>query len=93
MKKTKISKFLSLVLRHQPETIALSLDPEGWVNVDTLLKQLKLHGKPLTLDRLREIVETSGTKRFEFDDKGTRIRASQGPVSYTHLTLPTTPYV
>jgi putative RNA 2'-phosphotransferase len=78
MKKTKISRFLSLVLKHRPETIELTLDPQGWVDVATLLKQLKAHGKPLTLDRLREVVEANGKKRFEFDEKGTRIRASQG---------------
>ena len=77
MKKTKISKFLSLVLKHQPETIALALDPEGWVDVATLLKQLNAHGKPVTLDQLREVVESNDKKRFEFDDKGTRIRANQ----------------
>lgn len=31
------SKFLSLVLRHQPEAIGLALDAEGWGSVDDLL--------------------------------------------------------
>lgn len=78
MNKTKISKFLSLVLRHQPDTIKLTLDSEGWVDVATLLKQLKAHGKVVTLERLQEVVETNDKKRFEFDDKGKRIRACQG---------------
>ena len=78
MNNTKISKFLSLVLRHQPETIGLELDEEGWANVAALLKQLNAHGKPVTLDRLREVVETNNKKRFAFDDTGKRIRASQG---------------
>jgi len=34
-----ISKFLSLVLRHQPQLIGINLDEQGWVNVDELLKQ------------------------------------------------------
>lgn len=34
--KKKISKFLSLVFRHQPETIDLILDENGWANVDEL---------------------------------------------------------
>ncbi|HHL31062.1 MAG TPA: RNA--NAD 2'-phosphotransferase, partial [Oceanospirillales bacterium] len=28
-----ISKLLSLVLRHKPETVGISLSPQGWVNV------------------------------------------------------------
>ncbi|NCF93701.1 MAG: RNA--NAD 2'-phosphotransferase [Verrucomicrobiaceae bacterium] len=78
MKKTKISRFLSLVLKHRPETIELTLDSEGWVDVGTLLKQLKAHGKPVSLDRLYEVVEANDKKRFEFDVKGTRIRACRG---------------
>ncbi|MCU0978617.1 MAG: RNA 2'-phosphotransferase [Pirellulaceae bacterium] len=30
------SKFLSLVLRHQPETIGISLDDQGWVEIDEM---------------------------------------------------------
>ena len=69
MKKTKISRFLSLVLKHRPETIELTLDSEGWVDVGTLLRQLKAHGKPVSLERLYEVVEANDKKRFEFDVK------------------------
>jgi RNA:NAD 2'-phosphotransferase (TPT1/KptA family) len=32
----QISKLLSLVLRHEPEYIWLTLNPEGWANVPEL---------------------------------------------------------
>ena len=35
-KHIKQSKFLSLVLRHQPETIGIELDENGWVTIDEL---------------------------------------------------------
>ncbi|SEN78553.1 putative RNA 2'-phosphotransferase [Mucilaginibacter gossypiicola] len=75
---TALSKFLSLVLRHQPETIDIKLDEQGWVTVDELLRKAQAHGKNITPDVLNHIVETNTKKRFAFDDTGKKIRASQG---------------
>ncbi len=74
----KTSKFLSLILRHEPERAGLELGEEGWVGVDELLQGVNSHGVPLTLDQLKHIVATSDKKRFAFSDDGQRIRASQG---------------
>ena len=41
---TKLSKFLSLVLRHQPQTIGIVLDESGWTNVDTPIEQSVKNG-------------------------------------------------
>ena len=75
---TRASKFLSLVLRHQPETAGLTLDSAGWVNVDALLAGCTRAGRTLTRAQLGHIVATNEKKRFEFSPDGTRIRASQG---------------
>ena len=75
---TRTSKFLSLVLRHEPERIGLKLGDAGWVSVDELLTALKRHGAPILLEQLKHIVATSDKKRFAFSDDGARIRASQG---------------
>lgn len=72
------SKFLSLVLRHKPEEIGLSLDENGWTDVDELIRLVNQHGKPLTRDLLERIVTENDKKRFAFSDDGKRIRASQG---------------
>jgi len=74
----KTSKFLSLILRHEPERVGLKLDSAGWVRVDELLEAVKPSGVSLTLDQLKHIVATSDKKRFAFSDDGLRIRASQG---------------
>jgi putative RNA 2'-phosphotransferase len=72
------SKFLSLVLRHAPEKIDLTLDENGWVNVNELIAQCnKLH-KKLNLELLHYVVETNDKKRFAFNEDKTKIRASQG---------------
>ncbi len=72
------SKFLSLVLRHQPDKIGLVLDEAGWVPVDQLLARLVDAGKPLSMERLREVVESNDKQRFSFSEDGLRIRANQG---------------
>jgi len=72
------SKFLSLVLRHEPEKIGLKLDSAGWVEVEELLAACGRFGRPLTLEALREVVAANEKKRFAFSDDGRSIRASQG---------------
>ncbi len=76
--RTKTSKFLSLVLRHEPERIGLTLDAAGWAEVDALLTALRHHGHAITRAELEEVVATNEKKRFAFSDDGRRIRASQG---------------
>ena len=43
MNDVKISKFLSFVLRHKPEEIGLVLDPNGWADINELLKKAEAH--------------------------------------------------
>ncbi len=76
--KTKISKFLSLILRHNPENIGLTLDENGWANVADLLEKSAKNGNVFTLEELSEVVATNDIKRFSFDESKTKIRASQG---------------
>lgn len=75
---TSTSKMLSLVLRHKPEAIGLTLDEAGWADVGELLALLSQHGKPVDLALLEEVVETNDKQRFIFNLDGTRIRANQG---------------
>lgn len=76
--RTQRSKFLSLILRHEPERVGLQLDSAGWVGVSDLLDACNRHGTSLTRGELEEIVETNTKKRFALSDDGTRIRANQG---------------
>ena len=78
MQKVQISKFLSLVLRHDPGRIGIMLDESGWTEVPRLLQQLASHGSPLTFEALEEVVATNGKQRFAFNEDRSRIRASQG---------------
>ncbi|MBN8686602.1 MAG: RNA 2'-phosphotransferase [Chitinophagales bacterium] len=75
---THISKFLSLVLRHKPETIGIQLDQQGWADVGELLEKVNHYGVCLDRETLHHIVATNPKKRFAFNDNTDKIRASQG---------------
>lgn len=77
-KNKRISKFLSLVLRHKPEVINLNLDENGWTDVNELIEKCSKHNRDFTFDELNEMVETNDKKRFIFNEDKTRIRANQG---------------
>ncbi len=73
-----ISKFLSLVLRHQPGAVGLTLDESGWVSVDELLRAFATHGKPLTRADFDDIVARSDKRRFALSPDRSMVRANQG---------------
>ena len=72
------SKFLSLILRHEPHRVGLQPDAAGWVPASELLAAVNRHGVSLTLEQLKQVVATNDKKRFKFSEDGSRIRASQG---------------
>lgn len=76
--KVKASKFMSLVLRHSPESAGIVLEKDGWVEVSKLLSGMAKHGTHLSREDLAEIVATSDKKRFAFSADGLKIRANQG---------------
>lgn len=88
MSAVRTSKFLSLVLRHQPQTIGIILDSAGWTDVDALLRALAKHGHPLTRAQLGELVASSDKQRYALSPDGQRIRANQGHSVEVELDLP-----
>ena len=78
MSHTKTSKFISLVLRHKPEEIGITLDKNGWADVRKLLAGLSKHGHTISMDILEEIVREDEKQRYSFNDDKTKIRANQG---------------
>ncbi len=74
----QISKFLSYVLRHNPEALGITLDASGWADVALLLEKMNKSGMKIDAALLDHVVETNSKKRFAFNDAKDRIRASQG---------------
>jgi|GEM_PF-158079 len=85
---TNISKFLSLVLRHKPEEIGISLDKNGWTSTNTLLRKCSERGINLDFEKLLMIVEKNDKKRFAFSSSFAKIRAVQGHSVKVALDIP-----
>lgn len=71
------SKFISLILRHKPETIGITLDEHGWADVSELIEGIN-KTTPFNMEMLQEIVSTDNKQRYSFNDDKTLIRANQG---------------
>jgi putative RNA 2'-phosphotransferase len=83
----RVSKYLSLHLRHHPERLGLTLGAGGWVPVDQLLDACARDGFPITREELLHVVATNDKQRFAFDETGTLIRANQGHSAEVDLQL------
>ncbi len=74
-----VSVFISLILRHKPEEIDITLDEHGWAEVDALIEGINRTKKyGLTMEILEEIVRTDNKQRYSFNEDKTLIRANQG---------------
>ena len=73
------SKFISLILRHRPEVIGITLDEHGWANVQELIDGINASGgHHLDEKLLEEIVRSDEKQRYAFNEDHTLIRANQG---------------
>ena len=79
VKLRKTSKFISLILRHKPETIGISVDEHGWAVVDDLISGINENSRHrINREILEEIVRTDEKQRYSFDEEHRLIRANQG---------------
>ena len=74
----RVSKLMSLILRHSPEHIQVTLDKNGWLLIDELIKGINKKGIRLNRELLEVVVEENDKKRFIISDDGLKIRANQG---------------
>ena len=73
-----LGRFISLVLRHHPEVIGITLDSEGWADTVQLLDGINATGRKINMDTLERIVRENNKQRYSFNEDKTRIRANQG---------------
>lgn len=77
MSLTETSRYMSLILRHKPEVIGITLDEHGWADVNELIKGIA-KTKLFNMKILEEIVRTDNKQRYSFNEDKTKIRANQG---------------
>ena len=74
---TQTSRYISLILRHKPQTIGIELDRHGWADVEELIRGVS-RTHPLDRELLERIVAEDSKQRYSFNADGTKIRANQG---------------
>lgn len=74
----KLSVFISLILRHKPETIGMKLNGNGYLSVDELIENVSATGRKINKEILNEIVDTDEKGRYSYNSDKTMIRANQG---------------
>ncbi len=76
---TSISRYISLILRHKPDVIGMTLDEHGWADVEALILGIQRTKAPaFSRELLDEIVRTDSKQRYAYNEDHTLIRASQG---------------
>jgi putative RNA 2'-phosphotransferase len=78
VRSVRISKFLSLVLRHDPPAAGIELDQSGWASIDALLTGAALRGFRIGREELQAVVRKDQFKRFGVSEDGKRVRANFG---------------
>ena len=86
-KRVRISKFVSLVLRHEPQKAGLTLEPGGWVRIEDLIAGAATAGCPFSRNELEIVVARCDKQRFAIDESGSQIRANQGHSTEVDLQL------
>lgn len=73
-----LGKFISLILRHHPEKIGITLDEEGWADTDELIDGINSAGRKIDMQTLERIVRENNKQRYSFNSDRSKIRANQG---------------
>ncbi|KAA1257888.1 RNA 2'-phosphotransferase [Rubripirellula obstinata] len=74
---TRISKYMSFILCHEPKSIGLKLDTDGWANVDEFVEKANASGKSVTTEQVMTVVAENDKQRFELSEDKSKIRAVQ----------------
>lgn len=77
-KQDKLSVFMSLILRHNPDAAGVVLDEHGWANVADLIDGVNATGRSINMEVLEDIVRIDSKGRYSFNEDKTLIRANQG---------------
>lgn len=84
---TRLSKFLSYILRHHPEAIGLELDSHGWAHIPSLIQKARKHDRTISREQIMEVIQESGRQRFLLSPDGQYIRAAYGHSIVVDLSL------
>ena len=65
------SKLMSLALRHKPGELGITLEENGWADVNALIRGMNMAGHMVSLDDIQTIVRLNDKQRFAFNEDQT----------------------
>ena len=74
----RVSKLMSLILRHKPEQFDVLLDAEGYASMDDLIRALRASISDASLADVQRVVATIEPDKARFSISGSDIRANYG---------------
>jgi len=74
----RTSRFLSYVLRHNPDSIGLRLDESGWAELSDLIRCAGDGGVRLSPELIDVVLSSGDKQRFSLSEDGRCIRANYG---------------
>jgi putative RNA 2'-phosphotransferase len=74
----RISKLMSLILRHKPEQFAVVLDPEGYTTIDDLVRAMRDSLPDVAIEDVHRVVQLIEPDKARFSIEGLDIRANYG---------------
>ena len=74
---TRVSKYLTFILKHDPKSISLVLDSDGFADIDELVRKANVAGKAITTDQVRQVIEQNEENRYRTNAELTRIAVSR----------------
>jgi putative RNA 2'-phosphotransferase len=75
---TNVSRFLALILRHEPQLINLDLDKQGWGSINDIVANAPSHLGNLSAEVIGQVVALNDKGRYAISPDGQNIRALQG---------------
>ncbi|MGB7346627.1 MAG: RNA 2'-phosphotransferase [Pirellulaceae bacterium] len=72
---TKISKYMSFILKHHPESIGVKPDGDGWLEIESFVAAAAASGKSITIEQVHAVIDTSEEARFQRSDDRLKVRA------------------
>ena len=82
-----LSKRLSFILRHKPESIGIVLDENGYADVAELIDKFSKNCAKIDFSVLNTIVENDPKNRYSFSTDKTKIRANYGHSFHVNLAI------
>ena len=83
----RLSKFLCVVLRHDPSAAGIEVNEHGWARADAIIEAFSRRG-PFDRETLEEIVRNDNKSRYAFSADGSMIRCNHGHTIRVDLELP-----